>query len=475
MQKRVTRVAILLACCFLFVAALAYGQEKAAPRTLTYTSSSTAAKAALVTALEEVTNIGGGRRFDSKLQAVIKEDPSFAVGRAYYAVWTSTLTPAQRATELTRALTDAVANGTPAEMLFVAGLRESQAGRNAIARDLYDVVMKLTPDDPNVALVRMLIAVDGEEARRIGEASIAKFPSYAPTYNILAYRYNTAGRTEDALRTIAKYAELAPNHPNPHDSYAEILQLNGRYAEADKHYVKALDIDPQFESALVGRADIQILQGGYGAARPYLNKAISMTETPARKLVMQRELAALHLYDGDIKSAKALLTSMVKDAQSNSINALPDLRTLAMIAAIEGNAAEATRLYKEGTPPTPGMTLPFMDAVLHTVLNHPAETNQAAAAMAANAARVPDNADAQNAMRATRVIGAMMNKDMDAARTAQQAVTAGAYKTYTAALLAHASKKAGDKRAGQTWWAEVDGNKDVSMNTALARVIAKQK
>jgi tetratricopeptide (TPR) repeat protein len=475
MPKRMTRVALPLACCILFVAALAFGQDKAAPNTLPYTSSSVTAKAALVTALEEVTNIGGGRRFDAKLQAVIAADPSFAVGRAYYAVWTSTLTPAQRATELTRALTDAVANGTPAELLFVAGLRESQVGRNAIARDLYDVVMKLSPDDPNVALVRLLIAADGNDARRIAEASIAKFPTYAPTYNILAYRYNTDGRTEDALRMVAKYAELAPNHPNPHDSYAEILQLNGRYDEADKHYVKTLAIDPNFDEALVGRAEIQILQGNYAAARPYLEQSIGMARTPGRRILMQRELAAAHLYAGDIKRAKALLTTMVKDAQSHSINALPDLRTLAVIAAIEGNAAEANRLYKEGAPPTPGISLPFTDALLHALLNHRMEANQAGAVMTANAARAPDNMDAQNAMRATKVIAAVMNKDLDGARTAHQQVTAGAYKMYTAALLTRASNNAGDKKSAQASWTEVNGSKDVSMNTALARVIAKQK
>ena len=46
---------------------------------------------------------------------------------------------------------------------------------------------------------------------------------------------------------------------------------------------------------------------------------------------------------------------------------------------------------------------------------------------------------------------------------------------YTAALLTRASNNAGDKKSAQASWTEVNGSKDVSMNTALARVIAKQK
>ena len=475
MHKRLTRAAWLLAICALVLATSATAQEKAAPKTLQMTSSSIAAKTALVTALEEVTNIGGGRRFDAKLQAVIAADPSFALGRAYYAMWTSTLTPAQRSTELKRALTDAVANSTPAELIFINGLSESQAGRNGTARDLYDIVLKLTPDDPNVTFVRLLIAANADEARRIGEAAIARFPTYAPTYNLLAYRYNTDGRKEDALRTVAKYVELAPTHPNSHDSYAEILQLQGRLDEADKHYVSALKNDPQFDVALVGRAEIAILRGNYAAARPYITQALAMATTPARKITLQRQMAATYLYEGNLKAARSLLTTMVKDAETNGLNALPDKRALGFIAALEGDNAEAIKQYTAGKPVTPGVNAPFTDAVFHAFMKHPAEVNRAVTEMEASAAKVPENLDAQDAMRAARVIGAIINKDLNSAQSAQRHVLGPGYKALTGALLMQAANRAGNKGMAQSTKADVEAYKDLSMNAGFARLIAKQK
>src|SRR6266540_2436196 len=36
--------------------------------------------------------------------------------------------------------------------------------------------------------------------------------------------------------------ELAPDHPNAHDSYAELLQWSGRLTEAQAHYTRAAQL-----------------------------------------------------------------------------------------------------------------------------------------------------------------------------------------------------------------------------------------
>ncbi|HEY0674088.1 MAG TPA: tetratricopeptide repeat protein [Longimicrobiales bacterium] len=473
MPNRIIRTAMLLAGCSLLAVSSAAAQEKAAPKMLERTTSSAAARTALSGALAEITNIGGGRRIDPRLKEVIAADPGFALGRAFYGGW-ATLTAAERNAELTQALKDAAA-GTTAELTFIAALREWRAGRAAVARDLVDVVLKLTPDDPDVHWFRLLIAANADEALRIGEAAVSRFPDYGPIYNIYAYRLNTAGRTDEAYQMLQKYVSLVPDHPNPHDSYAEILQLNGRYDEAETHYRQALEIDPQADVAHEGLAEVAVLRGNYAGARPHLMQSLGMATAPARRLVLQREIASTYLYEGKIKDAKAALTSVIKEAESNSLPAFADKRALAFLTFFEGNKAEAARQFAASQPPTPAPTLPLSEVILHALLEHPAEVATAVAAMEANAANAPDVMDTQQAMHAARAIGALMKNDLSAARAAHAQVTTPSYKALSAAFLVRAANKAGDKAAATTAMADVEAFQTLNLNAGFARLIAKRK
>src|SRR5204863_11193 len=55
--------------------------------------------------------------------------------------------------------------------------------------------------------------------------------------------------------------------PNPHDSYAEILRMAGRFEDAVKQYQAALAIDPSFYSSQFGIADTYSLMGDQIRAR----------------------------------------------------------------------------------------------------------------------------------------------------------------------------------------------------------------
>jgi tetratricopeptide (TPR) repeat protein len=476
MPNPTTRAALLSASCSLLLVTAAIAQEKASPLTLIPTTTSAEARSALIAALDEVTNIGGTRRVNSKLAAIIAADPNFGLGRAWYAAWTSNFTLAERDDQFARALQDASANhATTAELLFIAAMRESRAGRNAIARDLFDVVRKLVPDDPHVAWSRLLVAANNEEARRLGEAGIKRFPDYAPIYNILAYRLNTDGQTEAALRMVERYVALAPTHPNPEDSHAEILQLNNLLDDADAHYVKALEKDPQFDEALVGRAEIAVMRGDFAAARPYLKQALVMAATPERRQLLGRNLAATYLYEGKFKEAKAAVKSVIDDADKDMLATLLDKRTLALLAALQGDRSEAVRQYSAGKPETAGRLLPLSDAMFHAVLNRPDEVAAAVTAMEANVASSPDDADAQQAMQAARVIGLVMKQDLKSARAAQRQITDVGYKALSAAFVVRAARIAGDPTLARAARVDVDAYMDLSLNSAFARLIAQRK
>jgi tetratricopeptide (TPR) repeat protein len=468
------RTALLLASSSMLLISPLPAQEKSAPQVLVLTTSSEAAKAALVPALVEATNFGGAKRADPKLKAVVDADPNFALGRALYGAYTTTMSAADRTRELEAALKSA-SNASAGEVLFILALREFRAGRNAVARDLADVAMKQLPDEPLLAWFRMNVAASQEEALRLGADALKRFPDYAPIHNTYAYRLDAAGRTDEAYQVVRKYVTLAPNHPNPADSYAEILQQNGRYDEAIQQYQHALAADPTWEAAHEGMAEVAVMRGDYAEARTHLQQSLAIATAPMRRLALQREIAATYLFEGKLKDAKAAMLNVVADGESNGANTLPDKRVIALLTALEGKGTEAATLYAAAAPPNPGPAFPVNDAIFHAVLKHPAEVGRAVSTMEANAARTPDVMDTQDAARATRVIDAVANNNLSLARSTLQQINAPGYKALAAAFIAHASRKAGDKTGERTALIDVNAYHLVTLNAAFTHHIATRK
>src|SRR5439155_3657218 len=110
-----------------------------------------------------------------------------------------------------------------------------------------------------------------------------------------------------AIAAAKRQIELLPTAPNPHDTYAEILQWNGQFAEAAAHYKQATTLSPRFPEAYAGLAEVAALQGQYDQARAYLNQAIANAWTPSQKLNYMRQIAGTYALQG---SAVALATQL---------------------------------------------------------------------------------------------------------------------------------------------------------------------
>src|SRR5262249_59788952 len=108
-------------------------------------------------------------------------------------------------------------------------------------------------------------------------------PKFTLPYNQLGYAYRAQGKNAEAEKTFKKYAELLPEDPNPHDSYAELLMRMGRFDESIAEYRKALAIDPYFQSAYVGIANNQIFAGKGDEARATLKQEIGRASCRERE------------------------------------------------------------------------------------------------------------------------------------------------------------------------------------------------
>ena len=86
-------------------------------------------------------------------------------------------------------------------------------------------------------------------------------PNHAGAYNMLGYLEANRGNYAAALENLRKYAFMAPDLANPHDSLGEVLTWLGRYEEAVDEFKSALDIQGDFFYSLVHLGEVYMYRG----------------------------------------------------------------------------------------------------------------------------------------------------------------------------------------------------------------------
>ena len=341
------------------------------------------------------------------LKAALSQDPGFGLARVLY-VFQGGVSNSQQTAELNRGVADAAKGGT-AELLLAMAWREQAENRAPQARALLKAVTELLPTDPFLA--SSLASANAGAGRADAYAALKevakKFPDYAPIYNSLAYSGWAAGDHVAALTAAEKQVQLAPRNPNAHDSYAELMQWNGKLPEALHHYQEAVDIDPTFVEALIGMAEVETLQGHYDKAAGYVNQAIARTSIPSQKVTYMRDLAGVYAVANNRPKGLAALAAAVNAAKAEGNNQLAALM-LAQEAAsyAAGGDAKSAHAYLDmarATYPEPAAGVSFFAAMAHGRLKHwaPATAAIAAAKAAPDAALLGDRILAAEAFLAT--------------------------------------------------------------------------
>ena len=172
------------------------------------------------------------------------------------------------------------------EQLLIQAADAGAHARPAEQEQLLGELVKLYPSDPR-ARAQLGIVLFGRQdydgAIRELSRAIELDPKFTLPYNQLGYAYRAQGKNAEAEKTFQKYAELLPDDPNPHDSYAELLMRMGRFHESITEYRKALQIDPLFLSAYVGIANDQMFMGKGDEARGTLKQMLAKARTDGEK------------------------------------------------------------------------------------------------------------------------------------------------------------------------------------------------
>ena len=234
--------------------------------------------------------------------------------------------------------------------MLAAAARELAAGRNAAAQPLFRAASEMYPDNPTLA---MWAAQDWAGKRSPAEDVAAyraltdRSPSYGAAYNLLTYAYLAAGDTAAALAAAGKQVELAPGQPNPHDTYAEVLQAVGRLDEAAQHYMGATKLDSSFTEGYVGVAEVRQLQKRGAEARAELTTALRRATGIGDSLRYMEYLAQSAVYGNDLKGAQRQLEQTAHHAEQRRQTgaALTAHANLATVSALMGDKASvATHL-----------------------------------------------------------------------------------------------------------------------------------
>jgi tetratricopeptide (TPR) repeat protein len=205
----------------------------------------------------------------------IKVDPNFA--QAYVWICFTTADPAEEARDRARAkaLSKEVTPGEQLLIRWMAGVHENRYVEGIMAMN--DMLAMFPHDKRLNFLVGYWLfrwQDEYELSRKLTLRALADDPNYATCYNQLAYLYSRLGDLDKALEYAAKYVQLLPNEPNPHDSYGEMLRFAGRYQDALEQYRIALKIDPTFYISQKELGETYSLMGEEDQARSEYEKAV---------------------------------------------------------------------------------------------------------------------------------------------------------------------------------------------------------
>ena len=325
----------------------------------------------------------------SHFKAAIDADPNFGLARVLYAS-TAPLTASAQATELNRGVADAAAAGGN-ELVLATAYHEAALFHNDAANALFRAASQLMPADPLVAVGA--IGAFGAPIATTREF-VTQHPNYAPAYNTLAYQAWAAGDRAGAIAAAKRQVELLPTAPNPHDSYAEMLQWNGNLADAAAHYKQATTLSPKFPEAYAGLAEVAALQGQYDQSRAYLNQAIANSWSPQEKLGYMRQIAGTYALEGAPATtlAKQLEAALAEaKAQGDTRTAAVLYSQLATVQASAGNAnaAHQSLAMAQAASPTVPPNVHYFGGITHGMMKHWSPAAQELAALKAEAAAHP--------------------------------------------------------------------------------------
>jgi Flp pilus assembly protein TadD len=163
--------------------------------------------------------------------------------------------------------------------LFAEAVRSHQSGQLAAAIALYDRILSLKSDLPEVHCNRGVALVGlarFEEAEAAHRQAIALDPNYADAYNNLGIALCERGKPNDAETALRRAVKLKPDRAQCHSKLGIALKAQGRFGDAEDAHRQAMALDPLYADAYSNLGEVLRCAGRLDEAEEALRHAVRL-------------------------------------------------------------------------------------------------------------------------------------------------------------------------------------------------------
>lgn len=279
------------------------------------TTSSEEARQLFIDARNDIEN-GEVEKAKKLLDEALQKDSTFALAYFYMAIGEPDENVAKRNFDKAISLSEKMPEG---ERLFIKmGKAFYIDDDKKLGNEYLGELIKMFPEDPRILSTKgALLYNDGQNDSAINylKKVIVLDPTYALAYNLLGYAYMKQNNDSEAEKEFKEYMRLAPDRPNPYDSYGEFLLKIGKYDESIANYQKAFDMDNEFNTALYGIGDNYVFKGDYNKAREYYQKYFNNAKTVTAKINALNRIARSYLYENKLNEALKSFDNVIAFAE----------------------------------------------------------------------------------------------------------------------------------------------------------------
>ncbi len=144
--------------------------------------------------------------------------------------------------------------------------------------------------------------------------------------NNLANAYKKNNQLDEAIKHYLKAIELAPNYAQAHSNLANLYALQNKYEEALSHYIKATHAAPDFSSAHFNLGLLFLKNNQLDAAKTQFNNVLALNPD---SIEAQFYLGVLYLEKNDLDKAEQALQIVIKH-HNEHVEALVNLGVIAL-------------------------------------------------------------------------------------------------------------------------------------------------
>jgi Flp pilus assembly protein TadD len=164
---------------------------------------------------------------------------------------------------------------TPRERFYIQRAKARHAKQPEEAQRLLDEYLAKYPNDPyilNQKAMETWLRGDLEDAERLYQRLVEIAPNWVIAYNQLGYINMMKGRFAEAEEYFKSYRFIAPDQANPHDSLGELFITQGRDDEARESLETAIRIKPDFWAAYEHLVLMQSSSGDFEGSRETIDR-----------------------------------------------------------------------------------------------------------------------------------------------------------------------------------------------------------